>query len=108
MNSITAPWTAEVVLLSWRSVRNKHRPPLPSELLATFVVFGAIGLVTSSNPKIGSLLGWGIVVSTGINFLGTSDKLIAPGAAIKSTAGVSTSPSANRPRTPNAGAGSGL
>ncbi len=86
MNNITLPWTAEVVLISWRSVNKQKRPPLPSELLATFIVFGTAGLVTQKNPQVGSLFGWGIVIATLLNLFDPANPLaIKPGASAPDT-----------------------
>ncbi len=67
MTPMLAPWMAEVVLISWRTVRKEKRPPFPSELLATFVVFGTVSLVAEKQPQIASLFGWGVVVATFLN-----------------------------------------
>lgn len=68
MESILFPWMAEVVLISWRSVRNRKRPPLPSEFLASFVIFGTFSLVAVKSDRVASVLGWGVVIATGLNF----------------------------------------
>lgn len=68
MNGITAPWVAEVGLITWRTVRKDSRPPLPSELLATFIVFGTVSVIAVRQPRIASVFGWGIVIATGLNF----------------------------------------
>lgn len=78
MNGVAVPWIAEVVLLSWRSAKRNKRPPLPSELLATFVVFGTISLANGPIQRPATAFGWGVVVATFLNFAGTEDKLIAP------------------------------
>jgi len=73
MNTVAWPWMAEIGIMSWRSVVKDKRPPLPSELLATFVIFGAFSLVSIRQPKIGSALGWGIVIATGLNLWDPKD-----------------------------------
>lgn len=74
MNGAVAwPWMAEIGIVSWRSVVRDKRPPLPSELLATFVIFGAFSIVSVSQPKIGSALGWGIVIATGLSLWDPTD-----------------------------------
>ena len=75
MNSITTPWLAELVLISWRTFRQQSRPPLPSELLASFIIFGTAGVVTQKAPQVGAVFGWGIVVATALNLFGAADKL---------------------------------
>src|SRR5579862_3984919 len=70
MNPITVAWLAEVGIISWRSVKNNARPPLPSELLATFIVFGGLSLL-ANNPKaaqIANITAGGFVIATLLNF----------------------------------------
>lgn len=78
MDNILLPWATEVGLIAWRTVRNDKRPPYPSELLATFVVFGAFGLVSAKNPAVGSLLGWGIVVATFLKLFDPTNPTLKP------------------------------
>lgn len=92
MGTIAAPWFAEFVLISYRAVRKQHRPPLPSELLAVFVVFGAFSLIGESQPKIGSLLGWGVVLATALDVAPT---FIAPRYSAASTTPDATLPTFN-------------
>lgn len=72
MNPVVAPWIAETILITWRSVRSKQRPPLPSELLAGFVVFGTVSLLSNSQPKLAATFAWGVVVATMLNFIDPS------------------------------------
>lgn len=71
MNTIAIPWGAEIAIITWRSVKDRNRPPIPSELLASFIVFGGISLLAPSQPKIASLMGWGIVIATALNVFPT-------------------------------------
>ena len=88
MNPVVIPWLAEIGIMTYRSLSGEYfsvtkgngfslqvkktsgpkRPPLPSELLATFVIFGTYSVVgDSSNPqtrRIGALLAWGTVLAT--------------------------------------------
>lgn len=77
--NVVFPWVAEVVLISWRTVRRDKRPPLPSELLATFVVFGTASVIGTKYPEFATTFGWGIVIATALNFGGTEDQLLSPG-----------------------------
>lgn len=86
METIMFPWTAEVVLISWRSVRNNKRPPLPSEFLASFVIFGAFSIVATRNERVASVLGWGVVVATALNFFPRVTGVPASGAGPSLTA----------------------
>lgn len=74
MNGLFAAWVAETVLISWRSFTQNRRPPLPSEMVAAFVVFGTLGLIadnpTARPPAVA--LGWGLVIATAFR-LGPAD-----------------------------------
>lgn len=65
MNPIVVPWLVEVGLITWRDVRIWKRPPAPSELLATFIVFGGASLIP--DRRFGSVVGWGMVIATFLN-----------------------------------------
>lgn len=91
MNPVVIPWLVEIGIISWRSLSGAHfstqksgqgsfaqsviktsgvkRPPLPSELLATFVIFGTYAVISEKNAQIGQLLAWGTVLATGLIFL---------------------------------------
>lgn len=66
MGSVTAPWLAQVGIITVRDLANTgdRHPPYPSELLATFVIFGALGLLSGPAPKAATYMGWGIVLAT--------------------------------------------
>lgn len=70
MNPITISWLAEVGIITWRSVKNNSRAPLPSELLATFIVFGGLSLVGNNSEarKPAGIAAAGFVVATLLNF----------------------------------------
>jgi hypothetical protein len=71
MNMLTWPWLTEVVIITWRDIKNKQRPPIPSELLASFIVFGALSVAQTSESmnKAATVFGWGIVIATFFNFV---------------------------------------
>lgn len=104
MNPVIIPWTIEIGLISWRTLSGKRtsavpfspfpastgisgptgskgfvgtgpkRPPLPSEILATFIAFGVFAVIADSGDqgrRIGGLLGWGIVLATFLNLATT-------------------------------------
>lgn len=82
MNPVFMPWLVEIGIISARTLQGKRfiiskgkvvattgppRPPLPSELLSTFVVFGAYMMIAEGGrerQRIGSLLAWGTVLAT--------------------------------------------
>lgn len=57
-------WLAEVGIISVRDLVGPKRPPLPSELLATFVVFGGLGLASGEAQRPAAAVAWGIVLAT--------------------------------------------
>lgn len=67
MNAVVLPWLAEIGLITWRDMRNAKHPPLPSELLSTFVIFGALSLIPEEYGTLSALAGWGLVVATLLN-----------------------------------------
>lgn len=72
MNGVVLPWLAEIGIISWRTVKQDGRPPLPSEIVATFIVFGSISLLANSQPQLASALGWGFVIATAVNVWDTT------------------------------------
>lgn len=64
MASLVVPWAAQVGVITARDFASDHRPPLPSELLASFVVFGFLAGIAIPAPKAATLAGWGIVLAT--------------------------------------------
>lgn len=73
-SSVTVAWGVECGIITVRDLAQKHRPPLPSEFLASFVVFGLLGVLAIPAPKAAAVAGWGLVVATflssQIDFLG--------------------------------------
>lgn len=69
-----AAWITETVIVSWRAFHQEHRPPLPSEFVAAFVLYGALGLIAESPTArpAATALGWGLVVATALR-LGPAD-----------------------------------
>lgn len=75
MAGLYSAWLVEVVLITYRATRpgsnqgTRSLPwPLPAEYAATFVIFGALGLVSGRGQRVASLVGWGFVVATLLNF----------------------------------------
>lgn len=66
MNPVIMAWLAEVGIITWRSVKSDSRPPLPSELLATFIAFGSLSLLANSAnfEKSANLIAGGLVLAT--------------------------------------------
>lgn len=86
MNPVFLPWIAEIGIITYRALTGTRftvtfangtpsvaqtngpkRPPLPSEILSTFIIFGAYSLIGEGEGErrtIASLLGWGTVLAT--------------------------------------------
>lgn len=86
MNGLLAAWIAEATIITWRSFTQDHRPPLPSEFLASFVIYGALGLIAENETArpAATALGWGLVIATALR-LGPAD-FNAAGAGLAGTA----------------------
>lgn len=84
MNSMIVPWLAEVVIISWKDVAGSNKfgvgkapataagahPPAPSELLATFIIFGSLSLAQGTQwQRPATLFAWGLVLATFMNFV---------------------------------------
>jgi len=78
VNPVLAAWLAEVIVISAKDWQGKgaggsKRLPWPSELLATFILFGVLSLAPEGEWSLAAAaLGWGFVAAT---FLG----IYAPG-----------------------------
>jgi hypothetical protein len=103
MNPVVAPWMAQCVIMTVRSVRKDHRPPLPSEFVATFIIFGSASLLATRVPQVPALFCWGIVIASTLNLWNIDGTLKQPLGALPE--GQTTAGAANRARqTQRAGA----
>jgi len=91
-----AAWLVEVGIITWRDLSGKapnhtvEGLPLPADYLATFIVFGGLGLVGKDNPaahRTAALVGWAYVIAT---YLNVAPTILNP----TSTKAVSTTTSA--------------
>lgn len=74
MSGVLGAWVAEMVLITYRGARrgtSASNPiphlPLPSEYVATFIIYGALTFVPGRGAPVASAFGWGIVVATLLN-----------------------------------------
>lgn len=74
-------WLTEIGLITWRDLTGKDPNhtingfPLPADYLATFLVFGTLGLVPKDNvgaSRAATLTAWAFVVATYMNALPTA------------------------------------
>ena len=107
---ILLAWAVELGIITWRDVTGKDPThtingfPLPADYLATFMVFGTLGLVPKDNAgasKAATLAAWAFVIATYMNALPTalnpSGAPKATGAAAGSTPATPTSSSTITP-----------
>jgi hypothetical protein len=115
---VTAPMVAELVIITADSIVNEHRAPLPSRLIAVFLVFGVLGAAQRTNAaKAAQVFGWSLVLATFYNSArpgrppGAIGALNAVGDfmsgkwARKGSVGASSSSSAGAPQPPAVGKG---
>lgn len=87
MTGLLAAWGVEAGIVTYRSFRTQQRPPLPSDFVATFILFGTLGLVAES-PTLApaaTLVGWGVVLATVLNLGPFEAGAIAGGQSLSST-----------------------
>ena len=98
---VLAAWLVEIGLITWRDLTGKDKThtingfPLPADYLATFLVFGTLGLVPSSNQgasRAATLAAWAFVIATYMNALPTA---LNPSGAPTAKSATSTSPTAS-------------
>jgi len=84
MNQVMAAWLVEAALITYRGAKQgrfKNNPvpglALPSEYIATVIVFGGLSLIPSSGDggRVAAAAGWGLVMATFLN-------LWAPGSGV--------------------------
>lgn len=97
MNSVAIPWLGAIGIISYRTMSGKRdsivsggvapgssipslknvvttgpkRPPLPSELLATVIVFGTCSIIADRDERVGTLLAWGFLVAMTLSTIGS-------------------------------------
>ena len=102
---VLAAWLVEIGLITWRDLTGKapnhtiNGFPLPADYLATFLIFGSLGLVPSSNARASraaTAAAWGFVVATYLNALPTA---LNPSGTPKATGTAGSTPTSNTPST---------
>lgn len=104
MMGVLAAWLVEIGLITWRDLSGKDKNhtiaglPLPADYIATFVIFGGLGLVPSSNQgasRAATLAAWAYVVATYMNAL---PQTLNPSGTPKATStNATTSPTRSTP-----------
>lgn len=75
MSSLTLAWITETILITYRGAAGTNKPvqavagfPLPSQYVASFIVYGALSLIPGPNgQRVAGLFGWGVVAATFLN-----------------------------------------
>jgi hypothetical protein len=89
-------WLTEIGIITWRDLSGKAPDhtisgfPLPADYLATFMVFGVLGLVPKDNAgasRAATLAAWAFVIATYMNALPTQ---LNPSGTPKATGTAST------------------
>lgn len=86
--AVLASWAASLGLITWRAFSARHRPPLPSELAATVVVFGTLAIAADPVPEIAGAMAVGLVVAGVLNVVPGIANLNTPGQNIGAAAQV--------------------
>lgn len=78
MSAVLLAWVTEIGLITWRDLTGKAKDhvisgfPLPADYLATFIVFGTLGMVPRDNvgaSRAAGLAAWAFVLATYMNAL---------------------------------------
>jgi hypothetical protein len=76
MSSLTAAFLAELVIITYRNIKQGNTAkyplpmPLPADYAAGIIVYGGLGIfahVSDDAAKLAGLVGWGLVVATAMN-----------------------------------------
>lgn len=82
---LMASWLTEVVVVTYREVRQPNPAPgiphlpMPSLYISTIIIYGGLGLLAESATFSGpaALIGWGVVVATLLNLWTPGGKSVA-------------------------------
>ena len=103
MNRLLSAWLVESILITYRGTKQGKfttNPvpyfPLPSEYVATVLVFGGLSLLPSNSDagRVAGVIGWGLVVATALNLWNPASSAES---GIKPT-GISTAPATITPK----------
>jgi hypothetical protein len=92
LRGLLAAALVETVLVTYRDLSAQKVPPPPSDYVAVAIIYGGLGLFPESGASFASLVGWGLVVATFLNFWSptTPTKLAVPGGTATVQAGKQT------------------
>lgn len=92
MRGLLAAALVETILVTYRDLSAQKIPPPPSDYVAIAIIYGGLGFIPPSGQQFASLVGWGFVVATALNFWSpaTPTKLAVPGGTATVQAGKAT------------------
>lgn len=100
MTGVLAAWVVELGVITYRDFKGGrllNGLPIPADFLATFVIFGALGLLgAGDNPNrrnFATATAWGFVVATLVQAIDPAKPLPTTGALASLTGSKSTKPS---------------
>jgi hypothetical protein len=72
MTGVVIAWTVELGLITYRGFKKGAKQnvgglPLPADYLATFAIFGVLGLFSGVAEKPATAVAWGYVAATALN-----------------------------------------
>lgn len=76
MSAVVGAWAVEIGVIAWRDRKQHKRFPVPSEVLSTFVIFGALAIIPEPYDQLAGIAGWGLVVAS---VVGAYDPLTTTG-----------------------------
>lgn len=92
MNAVFLAWIVEVGFIGVRELSSNHRLPLPSQLIASALVFGGLSIAaeseTFSTPA--AALAWGLVLGTLVGAKSDKPALLHTTAAFLAPASTNT------------------
>lgn len=62
MGVMTA-WGTAILFQTVRDVRGEHRPPFPSEFVASGLLFGGLAIIGTAEPGLAGVIAWGILIA---------------------------------------------
>jgi hypothetical protein len=107
MGAVMLAWITEVGLITWRDLTGKAANhtvggfPIPADYIATFIVFGTLGMVPKDNAgaaRAAALAAWAYVIATYMNALPNT---LNPSGTPKATSAsaAKTTPTSTAPST---------
>ena len=91
MTGVTTAWLAELIIITARDFKKGATNqvgglPLPADYLASFAVFGVLGLATGDAGKVAGIAAWGFVIATFLNLFDPTLSKSQPSSTTQPTA----------------------